>query len=210
MTGDGGVFSSSVDYGLRVRTLSESVQILSSSGWEEFPDEPRIVGEVLNNTSVAREDVAVKIRFYDVANNLLAKRTTYARRERFGPRQRSMFVWSYEVFSGYDHYTISMGAHVAASFPPLTGLSVVPGSATPDGFGGIDFAGTLHNSRSFHVGTPRVMITIYDKWGAVRNAEFNDTTPDPMLPHSDNAYLIHLNDRNTGNRTVFTAHGYQN
>ena len=44
----------------------------------------------------------------------------------------------------------------------------------------------------------------------MRNADFNDTLPDPMVPHSSNPYPIHLNDHNTGNRTVFTAHGYKN
>ena len=210
VTGVAGAFASSANYDLKVRTLPEKVLILSSSGWDEFPDEPRIVGEVLNNTSIEREDVAIKVRFYNAANVLLATRTTYARRERFNGRQRSMFVWADEVFPGFDHYSVAIKKAPVATYPVFTGLSVHPVSATPDLFGGIDFTGNLHNSTAFHVGIPRVMMTIYDAWGGVVNADFNDTAPDPMLPHSSNPYLIHLNDRNTGNRTVFTAHGYQN
>ena len=157
-----GAFNSATPYGLKVRTLPEKVLILSSSGWEEFPDEPRIVGEVLNNTDVEREDVAIKIRFYNAANVLLATRTTYARRERFNGRQRSMFVWSYVEFPGYDHYSVAIKKAPVATYPVFTGLSVHPVSATPDGFGGIDFTGNLHNSTAFHVGIPRVMLTIYD------------------------------------------------
>jgi hypothetical protein len=52
------------------------------------------------------------------------------------------------------------------------------------------------------------MLTIYDAFGRVSNADFNDTNPDPIFPHSSNPYEIYLSDRTTGNRLVFTTHGY--
>jgi hypothetical protein len=195
-------------YGLRLRPLATGVQVLSSSGWLEYGSNARIAGEVLNNTSTAREDVRLRIRFYDVSNALLATRFTFARRERLPERARSMFLWSDETIARFDHYTVAVVDTPAASAPPFTGLDVAEGGSTPDGFGGLTYEGMLKNPMSHEVGVPRVMLTIYDAYGRVRNAGFNDTAPDPMAAHSQNPYSIYLSDRNTGNRVVFTAHGY--
>src|SRR4051812_20601930 len=90
-------------YALRVKLLSYTVQVLSSSGWLEFPNKPRIAGEVLNNTATPREDIGVRIRFYDAADNLIRNGDTYARFERLPAWSRSMFVWSSVTVLNYDH-----------------------------------------------------------------------------------------------------------
>jgi hypothetical protein len=200
--------TSTAGYGLRVRLLSNTVQVLSSSGWLEYPNEPRIVGEVLNNTATPREDIRVRIRFYNAASVQIESGDTYARFERLPARSRSMFVWSDEFISGYDHYSVEVADAPTASDQPFTGLTVSAGGSTSDGSGGADFTGTVNNPSALWIGVPRVMLTIYDGFGRVRNADFNDTSPDPMAPHSSNPYDIYLSGRTTGNRTVFSAHGY--
>ena len=197
-------------YGIRVRTFSAQVVILSSSGWEPTTDRPRIAGEVLNLTRVAREDVKIKVSFYDAADHLIMSQATYARRERFRPGQRSMFLWSDELVPGYDHYRLSVAAAPISSYPPLTGLVVHPGGTTPDGFGGLTYFGTLQNTTTHLVGIPRVMVTIYDVWGQVWNAAFTDTAPDPMAAGATNDYEVYLADRTTGNRVTIVSHGYRN
>jgi hypothetical protein len=200
--------SSTDPYGLRLKLLSYTVQVLSSSGWLEFSDEPRIVGEVLNNTATPREDIRVRIRFYDAADGLLRAGDTYARLERLPAWSRSMFVWSAETIAGFDHYTVQVVDAPTASDRPFTALTVTPGPATPDGFGGVTFNGTLNNPTAQAVGVPRVMLTIYDAYGRVSNADFNDTSPDPMAAHSSNPYAIYLSGHASGNRMVFSTHGY--
>jgi hypothetical protein len=204
----GGAFSSS-RYAIRVRSLPNSVMILTSSGWEQYPSKPRIVGEVLNNTSQAREDVKIRIRFYDKANTLLMTGYTWARRERFGPHKRSMFVWANETIPGYDHYSVSIANAPVASVAPYAGLVVHPGGTLPDGYGGLTYEGTLENTTTHAVGIPRVLVTIYDRWGRVRNADFTDTDPDPMLAGSTNNYEVYFADRTTGNRVAIVSHGYR-
>lgn len=196
-------------YSVRVRSLREGVVVLSSSGWEQYPSKPRIVGEVLNNTAKSREDVKIRVRFYDDSNGLLATKYTWARRERIGPRLRSMFVHAYETIPGYDHYAVSVAKAPLASVEPLSGLIVHPGGTTPDGFGGLTYDGTLENTTAHAVGIPRVMVTIYDGLGRVRNADFNDTAPDPMAAGSTNVYEVYFADRTTGNRVTIVAHGYR-
>jgi hypothetical protein len=210
VSGVGGAYSMA-PYSVRVRPLGSGVVVLSSSGWNEFANTPRIAGEVINDSVSAREDVEIWIRFYDKANTLIGTpMRTWARRERFWPGQRSMFLWDNETIAGFDHYTVAVGNAPVAGVAPYAGLVVHPGAQTLDGFGGMYFNGTLQNTTGHAVGVPRVMLTIYDALGQVRNAGFTDTEPGPMAAHSTNPYEIHLNDRTTGNRVVFTAHGYQN
>jgi hypothetical protein len=195
-------------YGVRVRLLSYTVQVLSASGFLEYPNEPRIVGEVLNNTASPREDISVRIRFYDAADALIRTRVTYARFERLPAWSRSMFVWADVIIPGYDHYTVEVLDAPIASDRPFTALTVTRGPSTPDGFGGVTFNGTLDNPTGQTIGVPRVMLTIYDAYGRVSNADFNDTSPDPMAPHSSNPYAIYLSGHTTGNRMVYSTHGY--
>ena len=195
-------------YGVRVRLLGYTVQVLSSTGWLEYPNEPRVVGEVLNNTARPREDVRIRIRFYNAAGTLIRTGVTYARFERLPAWSRSMFVWSAETITGYDHYSIRVLDAPVASVRPFKALTVTPGPRTPDGFGGVTFNGTLNNPTALSVGIPRVMLTIYDGYGRVSNADFSDTSPDPMAPHSSNPYGIYLSGHTTGNRMVYSTHGY--
>jgi hypothetical protein len=191
-----------------VRLLSYTVQVLSSSGWLEYPNKPRIVGEVLNNTPTPREDIRVRIRFYNAAGTQIRSVVTFARLERLPAWSRSMFVWSAVTVSGYDHYSVQVAEAPTASVRPFTALTVTRGGQTPDGFGGMTFDGTLNNPTAESVGVPRVMLTIYNAYGRVSNAEFFDTSPDPMSPHSSNPYEIYLSDHTSGNRMVFSTHGY--
>jgi hypothetical protein len=195
-------------YSVRVRLLTYTVQVLSTAGWLEYPNEPRIVGEVLNNTATPREDIRVRISFYNASNHLIRTGDTYARFERLPAWSRSMFVWADETITGYDHYTAQVVDAPTASDTPFTQLTVTPTTSTPDGFGGWYLDGMLNNPTARTVGVPRVMLTIYDGYGRVRNADFNDTSPDPMAPHSSNPFEIYLSGRATGNRMVFSAHGY--
>jgi hypothetical protein len=199
---------STVDYGLRVRLLPSTVLVLSSSGWLEYPNEPRIAGEVLNNTSVAREDIRIRVRFYDSLGHLIRTRHTWARFERLPAWSRSMFVWDDEIVPGYASYRVQVVSAPVAGATPFTGLTVTPGGSSLDSGGGRTFHGQLKNPTGHSIGVPRVMVTIYDAYGRVSNAGFVDTTPDPMHPHSINPYDLYLSDRSTGNRTVFSSHGY--
>jgi hypothetical protein len=54
------------------------------------------------------------------------------------------------------------------------------------------------------------MVTIYDARGAVRQAEFQDVEPDPLPAHATTDYAIDVDGRGTGNRVVFSTHGYKN
>src|SRR3954451_4034161 len=154
--------SSTLAYAVRVRLLSYTVQVLSSSGWLEYPNSPRIVGEVLNNTATAREDISVRIRFYNAAGTQIHTGVTYARFERLPAWTRSMFVWANETITGYDHYTVQVVDAPTASDRPFTALEVSSGSYAPDGHGGATYAGNVYNPTARYVGVPRVMLTIYD------------------------------------------------
>jgi hypothetical protein len=200
--------SSTHAYAVRVRLLSYTVQVLSSSGWLEYPNSPRIVGEVLNNTATPREDISVRIRFYNAAGALIHTGVTFARLERLPAWTRSMFVWGNETITGYDHYTVQVLNAPGASGRPFTALEVTSGGYAPDGFGGATYSGNVFNPSARFVGVPRVMLTIYDTYGRVSNADFNDTTPDPMAPYSSNAYEIYFSGHATANRMVFSTHGY--
>jgi hypothetical protein len=205
-----GASSSGEPYVLRFRSLADGVFVLSSSSGVEFGDQIRIAGEILNNTSSTREDVPVKVRFFDASDNLLAGGgTTFARVERLSPRKRSMFLWSNEtVPAGYDHHTAVVTSAPVSSVAQTGGMAVHPGSVFTDGFGTRHFTGTLQNTNGFAVGIPRVMVTLYDRRGRVLNAEFQDTLPDPQPAHSSNAYEILLSNRYGANRTVYTQHAY--
>jgi hypothetical protein len=198
---------SSTAYALRIWPLAKGVYVLSSSGWDEFPSEPRVAGEVLNNTGKDRESIKIRVRFYDAANNLLATRHTWARADRLGAHERSMFVWADEVFAGYDHYRVKVVKAPLATVPAFSRMTVTPGGTTPDGYGGLTFHGKLTNPTPRNAGNPRVMLTIYDQLGRVKNADFTDPTPNPLLAHSSTTFDIYLSDRNTGNRVAFTTYG---
>jgi hypothetical protein len=205
-----GSWAHAMTYRVRVRVPPKAVLVLSSSGWNEFPGTPRVVGEVLNNTGQAREDVRIRIRFYDAKDRLVHVGYTYARRERFGPGQRSMFVWSYEPISGYHHHRAEVVDAPLASLPPFTGLRVHPSGTTDRGFGVLAYEGTIENTTGFAVTIVRAMVTIYDRLGRVRNAEFAGLGDDERLgPFESGPYEVSLNDRNTGDKVVITAHGYK-
>ncbi|MET0772420.1 MAG: FxLYD domain-containing protein [Candidatus Limnocylindrales bacterium] len=202
-----GTWAQAMPYRLRVRAPRRAVVVLSSSGWNEFPTQPRVVGEVLNNTGSAREDVRIRIRFYDAAGRLLRTGVTFARRERFGPGQRSMFVWANEIIPGYDHHEVEVTDAPIASVPPTTGLVVHREGTSDHGFGVLSYDGTLENTTRFTVTQPRVSVTIYDGLGRVRNADFAGTDVDPLGPFESGAYTVLLNDRNTGDKVVIAGHG---
>lgn len=205
-----GTWARSMAYRVRVRVPSRTVGVLSSSGWNEFPDQPRVAGEVLNNTGRAREDVRIRIRFYDAKDRLIHVGYTYARRERLGPGQRSMFVWANVTIPGYDHHRTTVVDAPLASLPPFAGLRVHPSGTTDLGFGVLGYDGTIENTTAYPVTLVRVMVTVYDGLGRVRNAEFAPLADDDRLgPFESEPYEVVLNDRNTGDKVVTTVHGYK-
>jgi hypothetical protein len=208
VTANGGATSAD-PYAIRVRRLAEAVRIVSHSGWEPTPSQPRIVGEILNNTSLARQDVRVRIRLFDAADNLLATRFATALRERMRPRVRSIFLWDGEAIPSFHHYTVRIVKRPLAAAPPLRGLRAHPAGTVPDGSGGLSYVGTIENKRPFAVEEPRAMVTVYDALGNVQNVGYQDTLPDPLAAGASNAYAIHLTDRAEGNRVLTVAHGYR-
>jgi hypothetical protein len=204
-----GTWVQPMPYRVRVNVPPGTVHVLSSSGWNEFPDKPRIAGEVLNNTGQARQDVRIRIRFYDAADHLIRVGYTYARRERFGAGQRSMFVWSAVTIPGYHHHRAKVVGAPLADLPPFRGLEVHPSGTTDEGFGVLSYNGSLENTTAFTVTIPRVMVTIYDGLGRVRNADFASPDDEPLDPFESSPYSVVINDRNTGDRVVTKAHGYK-
>lgn len=203
-----GTWLQAMPYRLRVRVPPQAVVVLSSSGWNEFPSKPRVVGEVLNNTGRARESVRVRIRFYDAADHLLRVGYTYARRERFGPGRRSLFVWSAVTIPGYHHHEVVVVDAPLASLPPTTGLVVHPSGTSDHGFGVLSYDGTLENTTGSTVRIPRVLVTVYDGLGRVRNADYAATDVEPLGPLESSTYMVVLNDRNTGDKVVAVGHGF--
>lgn len=208
-----GTWVQSMPYRLRVRVPPRGVIVLSSSGWNNFPGKPRVVGEVLNNTGRAREDVRVRIRFYDAADRLIRSGVTYARRERFGPGKRSMFVWpGSTTIPGYDHHEVVVVDAPLASLPPTTGLKVHRSGTTDMGFGVLRYDGTLENTTRYTVLITRVLVTVYDGLGRVRNADYAGTGPDGTVerlgPFESDEYHVWVDQRNTGDKVVIVGHGF--
>ena len=201
-------------HSLQVRTIPDRVIVLSSSAWipfpSTFPQRPRVVGEVINGTRENRQDIKIRIRFYDATDLLIDSRFTWARRERIKPGARSMFTayWGEDV-PGFDHVRVSVARAPMADEPPTPGLAASLGGTTPDGFGGLTYWGTLTNTGGRAIGTSRVMVTVYDALGRVRNADFSDPAPDPLPAGASTPWEVHLDDRTTGNRVVITPHGYR-
>jgi hypothetical protein len=207
-----GTWVQAMPYRLRVRAPQRAVVVLSSSGWNEFPDKPRVVGEVFNNTSRARESVKVRIRFYDAAGRLLRSGSTYARRERFSPGQRSMFVWHAVTIPGYHHHEVEVIDAPRAQLPPTTGLVVHRDGTSTPGFGVLVYDGTLENTIRFTVRITRVLVTIYDGLGRVRNADYAGTGPlgdiERLGPFESDEYHVWVDQRNTGDKVVIVGHGF--
>ena len=106
--GYNGAFNTNVPYGLKFMQLSESVQVLSSTGWVDDEGNLNVDGEILNNTDNRRRLAVVRVTLYNNANQVIGTKDAYAWINVIRPRTRSPFRVSMEKPSKYDHYSVAV------------------------------------------------------------------------------------------------------
>lgn len=154
----------------------------------------RLVGEVLNNTSLDVYDVQVTARFYDDQDSLVAVAgPTFARLYRFLPRQRVPFaITLYDPPATIARYELDLNYENDPgifTYEPVNVLS----NQTRDISLGTEIFGELRNDQSVPLKDIRVAAIVYDRAGEVLDVGF-DIKLETLNPGETTTYVIWLYD----------------
>ncbi len=154
----------------------------------------RLVGEVLNNTSLDVYAVQVTARFYDDQDSLVAVAgPTYARLYRFLPRRRVPFaITLYDPPATIARYELDLNYENDPgifTYEPVNVLS----NQTRDISLGTEIFGELRNDQSMPLKDIRVAAIVYDRAGEVLDVGF-DIKLETLNPGETTTYVIRLYD----------------
>lgn len=192
-------------YALRLRTLANGAQVLSSApAWTDTIGYLHIPGEVLNNTAERREYVKITATYYNSANQIIATDFAYTTLWTLNPRTRSPFELMTELPAGYHHHKLSVTSSITST-APVGNLAVAGGVPYTDSIGYRHYVGSVTNNNSFSVQFVQVALTLYNAKGYVIATDYAFTDPYDLAAGQTAPFDVFTDRFNGTNRHVFAA-----
>ncbi len=179
----------------------EGVFVTTSRLLEGSEFSRRLIGEVLNNTSLNVYNVRVTARFYDDQNNQVAVTdSTATLLRRFLPRQRNPFeITLYSPPANIASYALSLTYDDEPGFINYEPVNVLSNNVRNVLFG-TEVFGDLRNDQSVPLTNIRVTAIVYDREGKVLDVGLTFIV-ETLDPGQTATYTIWLYD--TDNPAVF-------
>jgi catechol 2,3-dioxygenase-like lactoylglutathione lyase family enzyme len=158
--------------------------ILGLMGTNDYLDDLgnlHVVGEVHNHMPHSVDQIRVTLAFYDEAGNVLDEITSAAMLDLIVQGQRIPFTIVWEGAGDWERYSLRATGR-ATTERPDEGLTVVQSYARLDDAGLYHVVGTVRNEGTTTANYVKIVVSLYDQWGRIENANFAYTTPSRIAP----------------------------
>ena len=185
-----GAWVQAMPYRVRARMPPRAVVVLSSSGWNEFPTQPRVVGEVLEQHGPGTGAAAGRLRdpdFLPMPPITSSGRVSPMHAGSGSVPASARCSCGVETIPGYHHHEVEVTDAPLASLPPFTGLEVHPSGTSDHGFGVLSYDGTLENTTGVTVTVPRALVTILR--AVVCGTRTSATDVEPLGPFESSSFM---------------------
>ncbi len=161
-----------------------SAMMLGLMGTNDYLDDLgnlHLVGEVHNDLPYNVDQIRLRITFYDEDGNVLEDITSSALLNLLIPGQRTPFVILWEEAGDWKRYSLRATGRVTTD-QPEGGLTVAYSYARLDEAGLYHVVGTVRNDGTASAYYVKVVVSLYDQYGRISNANFTYTEPSRIAP----------------------------
>jgi hypothetical protein len=158
--------------------------ILGLMGTNDYLDELgnlHVVGEVHNDMPDNVDQIRVTLAFYGESGDVVKEITSAGLLDLLAPGQRTPFVIVWEGATDWERYSLRAAGRETTKRPP-EGVNVLHSYARLDDVGLYHVVGTLRNEGTTTAYYVKIVVSLYDEWGRIENANFCYAAPSRIAP----------------------------
>jgi hypothetical protein len=172
-----------------------SVNVLSSSAYDNGYGSLYIVGEVINNTANNVTFVRVTATLCNSDGDIIRADYSYVLIDVLAPGQKAPFrIFFYDYPQEYANYQLSV-TYSTTTQPAKSSLPILSSNAWTSGYGTLYTVGEVQNNTSNNIDFVKVIATYYNVAGIVTNVDYTYTEMDVLGPGQKGPFKIYADDR---------------